>query len=78
MVFGTNSVIRLLEKDNVSSILLDTTIANLPVVVPDIIRMTKSKNVPIFLVPFLKTVTLETVGFASGAICLKVLFTFFT
>ncbi|XP_043276327.1 uncharacterized protein [Venturia canescens] len=69
ITFGVNAVTRDLEKDKLCSILLDSTVENL--LIKHLVVMAQKNNVPILLVPFLKKVSLENMGFASVAMALK-------
>jgi len=71
MIMGINVVTRALEKDNVCSILLDANVEP-PLIIKHIITMAVNKKVPVLLLPILKTVTLEKIGFATTAFALKV------
>lgn len=43
-----------------------------PLLIKHVIYMAQNKKIPVLLLPKLKTVTLNTVGFASAACALKV------
>jgi ribosomal protein L7Ae-like RNA K-turn-binding protein len=71
MIFGINATTRLLEKDHLCCILLDANVDPV-LLVKHIVDMAACKAVPTISIPFLKKVTLETIGFASAAVALKV------
>ncbi|XP_014210911.1 ribonuclease P protein subunit p38-like, partial [Copidosoma floridanum] len=70
IVLGINATTRSLEKDDACCILIDGTFKP-PVLIKHVIAMAKSKSIPILIVPFLKKVTLETIGFSCAAIGIK-------
>lgn len=69
MIIGINKVTRSLEKDNVCSVLLDATVES-PLIIKHIVTMAVNKEVPVLLLPILKLVTLEKLGFATTAFAL--------
>lgn len=71
VILGINTVTRALEKNNVCCILLDANVEP-PLLVKHIVVMAQNKKVPILLLPVLKTVSLQTIGFATAAFALKV------
>ncbi|CAL7947778.1 unnamed protein product [Xylocopa violacea] len=70
IVLGINAITRSLEKDNVCCILMDANVEP-HLLVKHVIHMAQNKKVPVLLLPKLKTVTLNTIGFASAACGLK-------
>lgn len=70
MTFGVNAVTRLLEKNKLCSVLLDSTVEKL--LVQHLIVMAQNNKVPILLVPFLKKVSLDSMGFATVAMAFRV------
>lgn len=72
MILGINAVTRTLEKNNACCILLDANVEP-PLLIKHIVVMAQNKKVPILLLPILKTVTLQRIGFATAAIALKVI-----
>lgn len=74
VVLGINSVTRALEKNSLCSILVDSNVEPL-FMVKHIVTMSQNKEIPVLLIPFLKTVTLNKIGFASAALGIKVNFT---
>ena len=70
VVTGINAVTRGLERKDLCSVLLDANVES--IVVKHIITMAENENIPAVLIPFLKVVTLETIGFGSAAFALKV------
>lgn len=71
IVTGVNGVTRLLEKNDAACVLLEANLEPM-LLVKHIVTMGELNNVSVILVPFLKSVTLETAGFASAAVALKV------
>lgn len=71
VIMGVNRLTRALEKSNVCCALLDANV-DPPLLIRHIVDMAPNKNVPVLLLPILKTVTLQTIGFASAAFALKV------
>ncbi|XP_014475256.1 PREDICTED: uncharacterized protein LOC106744753 [Dinoponera quadriceps] len=70
VILGINAVTRALEKNNICCILLDASVEP-PLLVKHIVVMAQNKKVPVLLLPVLKTVTLQTIGFATAAFALK-------
>ncbi|XP_017788016.1 PREDICTED: uncharacterized protein LOC108570638 [Habropoda laboriosa] len=70
IILGINAITRSLEKENVCCILMDANI-DPHLLVKHIIHMAQNKKVPILMFPKLKTVTLNTIGFATAACALK-------
>ncbi|XP_032675150.1 uncharacterized protein LOC116845977 [Odontomachus brunneus] len=70
VILGINIVTRALEKNNICCILLDANVEP-PLLVKHIVVMAQNKKVPILLLPVLKTVSLQTIGFATAALALK-------
>ncbi|XP_058808886.1 uncharacterized protein LOC131674307 [Phymastichus coffea] len=70
IVLGINAVTRLLEKNNTSVILLEAGV-DPSLLVKHILDMAKNKNIPVVLIPFLKDISLETIGYTCAAISLK-------
>ncbi|XP_017885461.1 uncharacterized protein LOC108628204 [Ceratina calcarata] len=70
IILGINAITRSLEKNNVCCVLMDANIEP-QLLVKHIIHMAQNKNVPILLLPKLKIVTLNTIGYASAACALK-------
>ncbi|XP_043464283.1 uncharacterized protein LOC122499826 [Leptopilina heterotoma] len=68
-VTGINAVTRGLEKKCLNSVLLDSHVE--PVLIKHVVVMCEADNIPIVLVPFLKTVTSGTIGFKTAAFALK-------
>lgn len=68
---GINAVTKSLEKQNLCSIIVDSNIDPL-FMIKHIVTMGQKKNVPVLLVPFLKSVTLSKIKFACAAVGLKV------
>ncbi|XP_033226849.1 uncharacterized protein LOC117179305 isoform X2 [Belonocnema kinseyi] len=68
-VTGVNAVTRGLERRDLCFVLLDSNTE--PILVKHIVTMTENENIPVVLIPFLKIVTLETLGFESVAFALK-------
>lgn len=73
---GINANTRALEKNNICCVLLDANIEP-PLLVKHVVIMAQNKKVPVLLLPVLKAVTLETIGFAVAAVGLKVKNVFF-
>lgn len=71
VILGINAITRALEKNSVCCILLDANVEP-PLLVKHIVVMAQNKKVPVLLLPVLKTVTLQTIGFATAALALKV------
>lgn len=69
-VTGINAVTRGLEKKCLNSVLLDSHVE--PVLIKHIVVMCEADNIPIVLVPFLKSITSGTIGFKTAAFALKV------
>lgn len=69
---GINIVTRALEKNNVCCVLLDANVEP-PLIIKHIITMAVNKEIPVLLLPILRTVTLEKMRFATTAFALKVL-----
>ena len=72
IVFGINAVTRQLEKEDCCTVLLDSTV-NPDLLIKHIVIMANNQKVSVFVIPFLKEVTLNTVNFACAAIGLKVI-----
>ncbi|KAK0082155.1 hypothetical protein PV325_010998 [Microctonus aethiopoides] len=70
VVLGINSVTRALEKNSLCSILVDSNVEPL-FMIKHIVTMSQNKEIPVLLIPFLKTVTLNKIGFASAALGIK-------
>ncbi|XP_015181601.1 PREDICTED: uncharacterized protein LOC107069119 [Polistes dominula] len=70
VVLGVNTVTRSLEKDAVCCVLLDANVEP-PLLIKHIVMMAQRKEIPFLLVPSLKVLTLETIGFSSTALGLK-------
>ncbi|XP_046753491.1 uncharacterized protein LOC124416440 isoform X2 [Diprion similis] len=70
IVVGVNEVTRLLERDDACCVILESNVEPM-LLIKHIVTMADLKTIPVILVPFLKSVTLETVGFACAAIALK-------
>lgn len=70
IVTGVNAVARGLERNHLCFVLLDSNVEL--IVVKHIVTMAENENIPAVLIPFLKMVTLETLGFESAAFALKV------
>lgn len=71
---GINAVTRALEKDNVCCVLLDANVE--PLMIKHIVIMAVNKKIPVLLLPILKTITLEKMGFATAVFALKVTWIF--
>lgn len=71
VIVGINRLTRALEKNNICCVLLDANV-DPPLLIKHIVDMALNKSVPVLLLPVLKTVTLQTIGFASAAFALKV------
>lgn len=76
MIIGINAVTRALEKDNICSVLLDANVEP-PLIIKHVVAMAVNKKVPVLLLPILKTVMLEKMGFATTAFALKVMYSYF-
>lgn len=76
VILGINIVTRALEKNNICCILLDANVEP-PLLIKHIVVMAQNKKVPILLLPVLKTVSLQTIGFATAALALKVIYRYF-
>ncbi|KAL6264778.1 hypothetical protein P5V15_004876 [Pogonomyrmex californicus] len=70
MIMGINAVTRALEKDDICCVLLDANVEP-PLMIKHIIIMAMNKKIPVILLPTLKIVTLEKLGFATTAFALK-------
>ncbi|XP_053988060.1 uncharacterized protein LOC128891652 [Hylaeus anthracinus] len=70
VILGLNAITRSLEKSNVCCVLMDAHIEP-QFLIRHIIIMAQNKKVPILLLPNLKTITLNSIGFASAAFALK-------
>ncbi|KAF7996974.1 hypothetical protein HCN44_005251 [Aphidius gifuensis] len=70
LVLGINEVTKNLEKQNLCSIIVDSNIDPL-FMIKHIVTMGQKKNIPVLLVPFLKSVTLSKINFACAAVGLK-------
>ncbi|XP_071628154.1 uncharacterized protein [Temnothorax longispinosus] len=70
MIMGINVVTRALEKDNVCCVLLDANVEP-PLIIKHIVTMAVNKKIPVLLLPILKIVTLEKMGFTAAAFALK-------
>lgn len=70
MIVGINAVTRTLEKDKVCCILLDANVEP-SLLIKHIVLMAQNKKIPVLLLPILKTITLQTIGFATAALALK-------
>ncbi|XP_076755069.1 uncharacterized protein LOC143425896 [Xylocopa sonorina] len=70
IVLGINAITRSLEKDSVCCVLMDSNVEP-HLLVKHVLHMAQNKKVPVLLLPKLKTVTLNTIGFASAACGLK-------
>ncbi|XP_051167231.1 uncharacterized protein LOC127285322 [Leptopilina boulardi] len=68
-VSGINAVTRGLEKKCLSSVLLDSHVE--PILIKHIVIMCENDNIPIILVPGLKIISLETIGFKTAAFAIK-------
>ncbi|OAD60774.1 hypothetical protein WN48_04541 [Eufriesea mexicana] len=71
VILGINAVTRSLEKENICCILMDANISP-PLLIKHVIHMAQNKKMPILLLPKLKIITLNTIGFASAACALTV------
>lgn len=71
VILGLNAITRSLEKNNVCCVLMDANIEP-QILLRHIIVMAQNKQVPILLLPDLKSITLSIIGFASAAYALKV------
>ncbi|XP_024946946.1 ribonuclease P protein subunit p38 isoform X3 [Cephus cinctus] len=69
-VIGVNAVTRSLEKNAVCCVLLDANVEPV-LLIKHIVNMALKRNVPVLLIPFLKSVTVETMNFATAAIAFK-------
>ncbi|XP_024873231.1 ribonuclease P protein subunit p38-like, partial [Temnothorax curvispinosus] len=76
MIMGINVVTRALEKDNVCCVLLDANVEP-PLIIKHIVTMAVNKKIPVLLLPILKIVTLEKMGFTAAAFALKVAYKYF-
>lgn len=72
MIMGINAVTRALEKNTVCCILLEVNVEP-PLIIKHIVTMAVNKKIPVLLLPILKTVTLNKLGFATTAFALKVM-----
>ncbi|XP_050458975.1 uncharacterized protein LOC126855399 [Cataglyphis hispanica] len=70
VILGINAVTRALEKDNVCCVLLDANVEPL-LLIKHIVVMAQNKKIPVLLLPILKTITLQKIGFATAAFALK-------
>ncbi|EZA60727.1 hypothetical protein DMN91_002143 [Ooceraea biroi] len=70
VIIGINAITRALEKNKVCCVLLDASVEP-PLLVKHIVIMARNKEVPILLLPTLKAITLQTIGFATAALALK-------
>ncbi|XP_046629833.1 uncharacterized protein LOC124310158 isoform X1 [Neodiprion virginianus] len=70
IVIGVNEVTRLLERDDACCVVLESNVEPM-LLIKHIVTMADLKIIPVILVPFLKSVMLETIGFACAAIALK-------
>lgn len=76
VIFGINAVTRAVEKNNVCCILLDANVEP-SLLIKHIVIMAQNKKIPILLLPVLKTITLEKIGFTTAAFALKVIYFIF-
>ncbi|XP_076232166.1 uncharacterized protein LOC143177828 isoform X1 [Calliopsis andreniformis] len=72
VILGLNAITRSLERNEICCILMDSNIEP-QLLIRHIIIMAQNKKVPLLLLLNLKTLTLNTIGFASAAFALKVL-----
>ncbi|KAI4481534.1 hypothetical protein M0802_013966 [Mischocyttarus mexicanus] len=70
VVLGVNIVTRSLEKDALCCVLLDSNVEP-PLLIKHIVMMAQRKEIPFLLVPSLKVLTFETIGFSTIAFGLK-------
>ncbi|XP_011168630.2 uncharacterized protein LOC105201998 isoform X1 [Solenopsis invicta] len=70
MIIGVNVITRALEKNNVCCVLLDSNVEP-PLIIKHVVTMAVNKKIPVLLLPILKAVTLEKMGFATAAFALK-------
>lgn len=68
---GVNAVTRLLEQDNALCVILEANIEPM-LMIKHVVTMADLRSVSVLLLPCLKNVMLEAVGFACAAIALKV------
>lgn len=73
VILGINAVTRALEKDNVCCVLLDANVEPF-LLIKHIVVMAQNKKIPVLLLPILKTITLQKIGFATAAFALKVMY----
>ncbi|XP_029044091.2 uncharacterized protein LOC114876588 [Osmia bicornis bicornis] len=66
VVLGINAITRALEKNDICCVLMDASIEP-PLLIRHIIQMAQNNKIPLLLLPELKTITLNTIGFASAA-----------
>lgn len=76
MIMGINEVTRALEKNTVCCVLLDVNVEP-SLMIKHIVTMAVNKKIPVLLLPILKTVTLEKMGFATTTFALKVMYEYF-
>lgn len=69
VILGINAITRALEKNNVCCVLLDANVE--PLLIKHIVIMAQNKKIPVLLLPILKTITLQKIGFATAAFALK-------
>ncbi|XP_076232167.1 uncharacterized protein LOC143177828 isoform X2 [Calliopsis andreniformis] len=70
VILGLNAITRSLERNEICCILMDSNIEP-QLLIRHIIIMAQNKKVPLLLLLNLKTLTLNTIGFASAAFALK-------
>ncbi|XP_011313186.1 uncharacterized protein [Fopius arisanus] len=70
MCLGVNAVTRSLEKDSLISVLIDSNVEPL-IMIKHVVAMCQRKNIPVILIPFLKTTTFQKLGFAAAALGLR-------
>ncbi|XP_015109047.1 ribonuclease P protein subunit p38 [Diachasma alloeum] len=70
MCLGVNAVTRALERDSLASVLVDSNVEPL-IMIKHVVTMCQNKNLPVILVPFLKSSTSQRLGFASAALGLR-------
>ncbi|CAL1674622.1 unnamed protein product [Lasius platythorax] len=69
VILGINAITRALEKHDVCCVLLDANVEPL-LLIKHIVVMAQNKKIPVLLLPVLKTVTLQKIGFATAAFAL--------
>lgn len=70
VILGINAITRALEKENICCVLMDADI-DPPLLVKHIIQMAQNSKIPLLLLPQLKIITLNAIGFACAACALK-------